>query len=134
MTIRFPTPVRNAIMQAVSDAADSGTGNATLNIYSGGQPSSADNPATGTLLVTFTLTDPVFDAPSAGVLNLDADPDISAIAAATGSAGWARLISAAGTVVYDGTVGTSGDFVINSVSIVAGQTVMLASAALTYPA
>lgn len=134
MTIRFPSPVRNAILQAVATAADAGSGPAVLRLYTGSQPTSADNAATGTLLVTFTLAEPTFDAPSAGVLALDADPDISAVAVASGTAGWARILDATGATVLDGTVGTSGDFVINSTAIVAGQSVILASASFAYPA
>lgn len=133
MTIRFSTAVRNAFLTVVKDAVDAGTAG-TLKVYTGSQPAGPDTAPSGTLLVTFTLTDPAFDTPAAGAMVLDADPDIVATAVASGTAGWARMSDSAGTAVMDGTVGTSGDFVINTAAITAGQDVILASATLNYPA
>jgi hypothetical protein len=134
MTIRFSSAVRNLLLSAIATAADTGSGNATLKVYSGSQPAGPDTAPTGTLLATFTLTDPVFETPSAGAMPMDADPDLTTTAVATGTAGWARLADATGTAVMDGTVGTGGDFVINTTSITNGQTITLTSAVLNYPA
>lgn len=134
MTVRFPTTIRNALLSAIASAADAGTGPARLTVYTGSQPANADNAATDTQLVQFVLADPSFGAPDAGVIAVDADPDINAVATATGTAGWARITDSNGATILDGSVGTSGDFVINSTAIVSGQTVVLASASFSYPA
>lgn len=132
MTIRIPVAARNAMLDTLVDRADAGAGPATLKVYSGGQPATADTAATGTLLVTFTLADPAFEAAASNAVAIDADPDINATAVATGTAGWARLADSDGVTVFDGTVGTSGtDWIINSTSITLGQIVVLTSGQLT---
>lgn len=133
MTIRFPTPVRNGMLGVLSTVADAGSGPATMKVYAGGQPANGDLVPPGTLLVTFVLAEPAFSTPAAGVIAVDADPDISAVAATSGTAGWARITNSNNETVLDGTVGTSGDFVINTTAIVQGATVILAAASFTYP-
>jgi hypothetical protein len=135
MTFRVAVAGRNAGLDAALDRANAGAGPGTIKIYSGSQPATADTAETGTLLVTFTLADPAFAAASAGVKDLDADPDLSAAAAATGIAGWARCEDSDGVNVFDGSVGTSAsDFIINSTSITSGQTVNLTLGSVTDPA
>lgn len=135
MTLRVAVAARNAGLDAIFDRANAGAGPGTIEVRSGSQPATADTAASGTLLVTFTLADPAFAAASAGVKDLDADPDLSAAAAATGTAGWARCKDSDGNTVFDGSVGTSGtDFIINSTSITSGQTVNLTLGSITDPA
>jgi hypothetical protein len=135
MTLRVAVAARNAGLDAIFDRADAGSGPGTIEVRTGSQPATADTAESGTLLVTFTLADPAFSAASAGVKDLDADPDLSAAAAATGTAGWARCKDSAGNTVFDGSVGTSGtDFIINSTSITSGQTVNLTLGSVTDPA
>lgn len=135
MTFRVAVAGRNAGLDSALDRANAGAGPGTIKIYTGAQPATADTAETGTLLVTFTLADPAFAAASAGVKDLDADPDLSAAAAATGTAGWARCEDSDGNNVFDGSVGTSGtDFIINSTSITTGQTVNLTLGSVTDPA
>ena len=87
------------------------------------------------MLAIFTCADPAFEAASAGVMDLDANPDLSTTAIASGTATWARVKDSDGTVVFDGSVGTSGtDFIITSTTVVSGQTVTLTVGALTLPA
>lgn len=135
MAIRIAAATRATMMDAVEAALDGGSGAATLEIRSGSQPADADTTASGTLLVTLTLNDPA-GTQSGGVITIDVSPAISAAAAATGTAGWARLKDSAGATVLDGSVGTSGtDFIIDSTSITSGQTVALvATSTLTLPA
>jgi hypothetical protein len=135
MTLRVAVAARNAGLDAIFDRADAGSGPGTIEVRTGSQPATADTAASGTLLVTFTLADPAFSAASAGVKDLDADPDLSAAASDTGTAGWARCKDSAGNTVFDGSVGTSGtDFIINSTSITSGQTVNLTLGSVTDPA
>lgn len=137
MTIRVAVASRNAGLDAAFDRANAGAGPGTIKIYTGAQPANADvsDLSSYTLLVTFPLADPAFAAASGGVKDLDADPDLSATAAATGTAGWARCEDSDGNNVFDGSVGTSGtDFIINSTSITTGQTVNLTLGSVTDPA
>lgn len=135
MTLRVAVAARNAGLDAIFDRADAGAGAGTIKVYTGSQPATADTAETGTLLATFTLTDPAFSAASGGVKDLDADPDLSTTAVATGTAGWARCEDSTGANVFDGAVATSGaEFIINTTSITSGQTVTLTVGAITDPA
>lgn len=135
MTIRIKATVRDAMLDALVDAADAGAAAGTIQIRSGTQPANADTAATGTLLATFTLADPAFDAASAGSVAIDADPDLTTTAVATGTASWARVLDSDGNTVFDGSVGTSGtDFTITSTAITNGQTVTLTAGTITLPA
>lgn len=135
MTFRVAVAGRNAGLDAALDRANAGSGPGTIKIYTGSQPATADTAESGTLLVTFTLADPAFSGASGGVKDLDADPDLSANAAATGTAGWARCEDSDGNNVFDGSVGTSGtDFIITSTSIVSGQEYKLTLGSVTDPA
>ena len=134
MTIRLSAAIRNGALSLVNDAVNAGATAGQLRMYTGGQPSSPDSAASGTLLATFTLADPAFEAPTAGTMVLDADPDIVATAVASGTAGWMRFVSSTGTAVMDGSVGTSGaDFIVNTTSIVSGQNVTLVAAQINFP-
>ena len=135
MTLRVAVAARNAGLDAAFNLADAGAGPGTIKVYTGSQPATADTTETGTLLVTFTLADPAFEVAASGVKDLDANPDLTAVAAATGTAGWARCEDSTGANVFDGSVGTSAtDFIINSTSITSGQTVNLTLGAITDPA
>lgn len=136
MTIHIKSTVRNSMLSAINTAMNAGAGPGTIEIRSGSQPANADAADVGTVLVTFTCADPAFETPASGVMDLDANPDLSDSSAdATGTATWARCRDSDGNVVFDGSVGTSGtDFIITSTSIVAGQTVTLTVGALTQPA
>jgi hypothetical protein len=136
MAFRVAVAGRNAGLDAALDRANAGAGPGTVKIYTGAQPANADvSDLTGyTLLITFTLADPAFAAADAGVKDLDADPDMSANAADTGTAGWARCEDSDGNNVFDGSVGTSGtDFIITSTSIVSGQEYKLTLGSVTDP-
>jgi hypothetical protein len=135
MTLRFAVASRNAGLNANLDRMDAGSGPGVIEVYSGAQPANGDAAETGTLLVTFTCADPAWSPASGGIKALDADPDLSAIAVATGTAGWARCKDSTGADVMDGSVGTSAaDFIINSTSITVGQTVNLTTGTVTDPA
>lgn len=136
MVLHFATATRNAMLDAIATALNAGSGAAYIEVRSGTQPANANTAASGTVLATITLTDPAQDgAASAGVLTIDADPDISATAAATGTASWARVYDSTGAAVFDGSVATSGgDFTITSTSITSGQTVTLTVGTLTLAA
>lgn len=124
MTIRFNTTLRNTLADELAGVL----GYATLTIYTGSQPASANNAATGTALAVFTLAG--YDAAASGSATLTAS--VPTTADATGTAGWARFTD--GSNVVDGTVGTSGtDFIISTTAITSGGTVTLTSATITQP-
>lgn len=127
-TLSIKASIRNAMLDVLADAADAGAGAGTLEIRSGTRPANADATETGTLLVTFTLADPGFDPAASGSVAIDAAPDLTATAAASGTATWGRLKDSDGNTVCDGDVGTSGSvFNITSTTVVSGQTVTLTS-------
>ena len=128
--LRIPTATRNAVVDAVTALVGS-TG--TLKIYSGSQPASANDAASGTLLATVTMG--AWGSASAGTA-AGADP-VSVNAAATGTAGWFRAASSGGTTVFDGDVtatGGGGTMTLSSTSLVSGNPVDITSVTVTMPA
>lgn len=135
MALRLTSGVRDAAVNAATAFADAGTGPATLKIYTGGQPATAVDDPTGTLLATFTLQDPAYDPSSDGAAGLNTGGGISAVAVNTGVAGWGRLANSDGDTVYDGLCGTAGtpEFLLNALSITAGQIIVLSAGSISVP-
>lgn len=136
MAIRLSTATRNAACDAVVDRVDGGPGAGTIQIRSGTQPASADSAATGTLLVTVTLSDPAFGPASNGSATLAGVP-LSAVAVADGTAGWFRMLDSTGATVLDGSVsaaGGGGDLQLSTTTIITGLTVEITSGTVTMPA
>lgn len=103
---------------------------ASIKVFSGAAPASADAPATGTLLVTFTTaaSGASWGTVSAGAASLASN--LTAVAAATGTAGYVRIEK--GAFVLQGSVGTSGtDFILDTVSIVSAATITLTEATIS---
>lgn len=107
-----------------------------LQILSGSQPA-LDGALTGTLLASLGFSATAFPSAvaSAGTVTATANPISSAIAAATGTAGYFALLKSDGvTVVATGGVGTSGsDLNLSTLSILAGQTVSCSSFTISEP-
>ncbi len=136
MATRLPTAARNAASDAVVDLLDAGSGAGTLKIYTGSQPASANDAASGTLLATVTLGDPAFGAASTGVATLAGTP-LSGTGVAAGTAGWARLADSTGATVLDGSVtatGGGGQIELATTTISIGVTVQITSGTVTMPA
>lgn len=128
MTIRFNTAMRDVMVTALTGAISY----RTLSIYTGSQPTTANDAATGTKLVDITIKG--FNTPASGSATLDTSTPNTGTAVATGTAGWGRIVGVTGEHI-DGTVGTSGtDFTINSTSITNGATVTLTAMTVTQPA
>lgn len=124
MTVRFNVALRDTMANALAGIL----GYATLTVYTGAQPASAENAPTGAALVTFTLAGYAMSSGGSAVIN----PGVQAVADASGAAGWGRFTD--GANVVDGTVGTSGtDFILSTGNISAGGTVTLTSATITQP-
>lgn len=134
MTVRVSAATRDAALQAALDRINIG-GAGQLRVYSGSQPSGPDaGVGAATLLATFTLNNPAFNAPSGGTAAMNLPTPIVTNAVAAGTASWARILNGSGAAIYDGSINPStGDFVINFASLVVGQQVKLTAGTLTFP-
>ena len=137
MATRLATAARNAATNSVVALVDADVGAGTIQIRTGAQPATANDPATGTLLATVTLADPSFAAAVAGVATLDATPVLSTVGVANGTAGWFRMLDNSGDTVLDGAVtvtGGGGEMELNTTTISVGVTVEITAGTLTTPA
>lgn len=134
MAFRLATSARNAAANGIVGLLDAGPAAGTIEVRTGAQPATPNTAATGTLLVTFTLSDPAFGAAANGVATA------AAIAAATGvaagTAGWFRGLDSTGAAVVDGSVtatGGGGDMTMNTTTISVGLTVNVTGFTVTVP-
>jgi hypothetical protein len=117
-----------------------------INIYTGTQPTSADDAVSGTLLVTIysngTSVGLEFDDAAAGVLSKKSTETWSGTAGNTGTAGW-FILYAAGDALgsssvderIEGACGTSGaELNMSSTAIVSGAVQSISTFQLTMPA
>lgn len=126
MTIGISTPVRNAMLDAITTQAGA---TPLLRIYDGTRPATGGT-ATNKL-AELACSTALGAASSGGVLTLSAITSASALL--SGTATWFRLVKADGTtVIMDGSVSTSGaDINLNSTAISSGATVSVTSGAIT---
>ena len=130
--LRLSTTARNALANAIKTAIDAGAAGGTIKIYSGSQPATPQDTATGTLLATLTFGDPSFGSAATGVITANAIAQVNAVA--TNTAGWARIADSDGNAIMDVDVGTSGATInLNTTSIVSGGPVSITSATITMP-
>lgn len=116
--------MRNLALNAALDSL--GTG-ATMNIYSGTQPTDADT-ALGAqvLLASLPMTSTPFGAASSGSKTAAAITSASAVA--TGTAAWGSLVTSGSVRKRDFSVGTAtSDLIVNSVAFSSGATVSCSS-------
>lgn len=101
MTIQYSVSHQNANMDDITSKAGS---TAFLLIYTGSVPASCATAASGTLLASLPMSNPIAGASASGVLTMSAIT--SAAAAASGTAGYWRICtsSAGTTVVAQGTL------------------------------
>jgi len=126
MPTKINTALRNGILSTIRNQQPG-----TLKIYSGAQPASADDAASGTLLLT--ISNIYLTAPSSGAVSLDGQyGPYQANASASGTAGWGRIEF--GPLRIDGSVATSGaQFNLSSTALGSGDPVTLQSCAITMP-
>lgn len=130
--------VAQAMMTTFGTQIDAGTA-AVINIYSGGVPSNADAALSGnTLLAQLTCTATAFSGISdtgTGARGTFAAITSDSSADATGTATFFRILTqSGGTVVAQGTVGTSSaDLVLNTTAITAGSMVSITSGTIDLP-
>lgn len=131
MALSISTAARNAAVDALTALLNAG-GAGSITIYTGAKPADPATAASGTVLATLTLPNPAFGASASGTANLGNVASVTATA--TGTAGWFRAKSGAGTAVLDGTVGANGaDLNLNSTAITSGGTVSITSGTITLP-
>lgn len=154
MAIRLSTGARNAMVDSTGLRAALADG--TMKIFSGSQPTTADNAEQGTLLLQVTedagsftpgsATNGLeFDAAADGAIEKAAAEIWRGLAVAEGTAGWFRFqanaLDAGGAsttlVRIDGTVGKSGsgaDAILSDVTFVVAQSVTCDQCTFTQPA
>ena len=128
LNLQISDAAANAAVNALAALANGGS----IKIYAGTQPANANTAITGqTLLATLTLNATAFANAVGGVATANAIT--SATAVASGTATFFRVFKSDGTsVVFDGTVGTSGcDLNMNSNVISSGATVAISSLTFT---
>lgn len=148
MSFRLSTGLRNKVLDGGSGGGFKGALNlGFIAILTGSQPTSPDNPATGTLLGTVSVngggTGLTFDAAAAGVLPKAAAESWKFTGLANGTAGWFRFYAAGDTITnssttvarLDGSVGTSGaELNLSNLSILVGQVNTVDQFTITQPA
>ena len=127
--MKIRTSLRTALANEMLAAITTGTlGSPKLEIYSGSMPAAIGDAISGTLLAEFTLTN-TFGTVSDGVITLDPiDPDTDP--AATGTAGFGRLLDRDGNEVLYMTVsivGSGGEIQLSSLDIAPGEPVSISS-------
>ena len=137
MTFILANATAQALANAITTALDAGTAG-IIEIRTGAQPTDADSAATGTLLATLTYSATSFGAAAdagPGAIITAASITADSSADATGTAGWFRILTqGGGTVIADGSCGTSGeDINFNSVAFTAGSEISITSQTITVP-
>ena len=135
------TRISQAAAKAAADAVTAllNTGGAGyIEIRTGSQPATVGTAATGTLLGTLTLSATAFGAATTASPAVATANSITSdtVADATGTAGWFRAYSGAGTAVIDGSItatGGGGDLTLDSTSVVAGGTIAMTSWTVSMP-
>ena len=123
-------------VNAQADALSALLDNGYLRIYDGTQPANANTPvSTQVLLAELRFNATAAPAASGGTLTMNAITQDSS-ADNTGTATWFRALKSDGsTVVFDGSVGTSGcDINLGSTSITSGSSVGVTSMTFTISA
>ena len=131
--ITLSTAAADAVLTAINDQLNGGSGAATIKIYTGTKPAGPGTAiTTQVLLGTLTCSDPAGSVAS-GTLTFGTITQDSA-ADATGTATWARIADSAGTAVIDidiTTTGGGGFGQMNTTSIVVGGPITAPSVVIT---
>lgn len=129
MAISITAAASQSMGAALATAIGSG---ALIRIYAGSKPATPETAPSTTLLCTVTISGSFTS--TGGVLTA-ADP-ASASPAASGTAGYFRLLTSGSTAILDGTVtasGGGGDMQLGSTTITVGVPVDLGVPSFTMP-
>lgn len=119
------TQLSSTVVNSQASAIATLCNNATISIYDGVQPATADTAVTTqTLGATLTMANVAFSAPINGLLTANTITSGIAVAAITPT--WARITSASGVKIMDVSVGVSGAN-ITMTGFVIGDTVSITS-------
>lgn len=130
MAEKLNTALANQIADSLYDSFNGGA----LEIRTGAQPASADDAATGTLLLSITLPSPAFAAASGGAKAKTGTWSANAVGA--GIAGWCRFRNAGDTLRLDGAItmgGGNGEVDLDNTNIALGQLVTIDTGSATQP-
>lgn len=134
----MPFRISNVCAKALADSFDGlindTFGSIIMGIRTGAQPADPDTAATGILLTSFALPNPLFgdatDGSPGGVITSNAITD--AFIAATGTAEWFRISSDGD--ICDGSIDTSNaDFIVNTTSFTSGSDLQTISIQIVFP-
>lgn len=145
MTAKISTGLRTHMVSAIANAVGAAIASPVIKVYSGPEPTSADDAATGTLL--FTVTGPsaaalAFEVAAGGTLSKSASQVWAGTGLASGTAGYFRLQEASddGTLSTtakraQGACGTAGQQLnMTSTSVANGAPQTVDSGGITQPA
>jgi len=137
MTLGYTVAVRNSQLAALAARFDAGAAGATIKVYSGARPATADTAVGGgnTLLLTLTLAATAFGAQAGGSMSLAGLPVVGTGVAA-GTAAWFRAADSDGVTVTDGTCGADGsgaDIELSTTTVSIGLEVSLTAGTVTQP-
>lgn len=131
--MKISNVARSAAADAVVDLIDAGTPPGTLRVATGSAPTNTTDADSGTTLATLTFSNTAFGAASNGVAtanSITSDTNVDN----SGTAAHFRAKNAAGTVIFQGTCGTSGsDINWDNNVFVAGGTAAISSMTYTQP-
>jgi hypothetical protein len=132
--MKLSTAARNGACDAIVDLIDGGSGAGTIEIRTGAAPTNPGDADSGTLLATLTFSDPAFGAASSGTATASAITQDSNVDA-SGTAAHFRIKDSNGTVIMQGSVGTSGaDINFTTTTFVMSSTCSISSLTVTVPA
>lgn len=119
MSVTIAESVCNAALDLIGPAIDAGPAEGVIEIRTGPPPANTAAADTGTLLSTLTFSDPSMNAASGR--EVEADTISPGNIVADGVAAHFRVKTSTGTVVLQGTVGTSGtDMILNTTTFTDG--------------
>lgn len=134
--MRVSNVAAKAMCDALTALVNAG-GAGSFRFYTGSAPTNVEDAATGTLLANLAMSSTAFGSAvdanpgataTANTISDDTDAD------ATGSAGYFRVLSGAGTAIFQGSCGTSGaDVNFNTVAISQHGIVSVSSFTVTVP-
>jgi hypothetical protein len=128
MTPKINTATRNQLADSLAGTFAGGT----LKIYTGSQPSTANDDATGNLIATITLPNPAFSGAIIGVASKTGT--WAATVSVSGTAGWARFANGDDSKRLDVSCGqASGDISFDNSAFLAGGTVQISTFTITQP-